>query len=41
MIRVTEDGKDVHVLVIRDHFMWYMQALVTSLETAKCTAQAL
>ena len=40
-IKVTEGGKDVHMLVIADHFMQYMQALVTSLQTAKCTAQAL
>ena len=33
--------KDVHMLVIRDHLMWYMQALVTSSQPAKCTPQAL
>ena len=41
MIKATEGGKDVHVLVIMDHFMWYMQALVTSPQTAKCTSKAL
>ena len=29
------------MLVIMDHFMQYMQALVTSSQTAKCTAQSL
>ena len=41
MIKVTKGGKDVHVLVITDYFMWYMQTLDTSLQTAKCTSQAL
>ena len=41
MIRVTKGGKDVHMLVILDHFMRYIQALITSLQTAKCTVQAL
>ena len=41
MIKVTEGGKDDHVLVIIDHFTLYTQTLVTSLQTAKCTAQAL
>ena len=27
MIKVTEGGKDVHVLIISDHFMRYTQAL--------------
>ena len=40
-IEVTEGGKDVNVLIITDHFMRYAQALVTSSQTAKCTAQAL
>ena len=40
-IEVNEDGKDVHILVITDHFMWYAQATVTSSQTAKCTAQNL
>ena len=41
MIKSTEDGKDVHVLIITDLFMRYAQALVTSSQTTKCTAQAL
>ena len=41
MIKAIEGGKDVHVLVITDHFMQYVQALVTSLQTAECTVQAL
>ena len=41
MTKVAKGGKDVHVLVVMDHFMQYMQALVTSLQIAKCTAQAL
>ena len=40
-IEVTKGGKDVHMLIITDHFMRYAQALVTSSQTAKCTAQAL
>ena len=40
MIKLTKGGKDVHVLVITDHFTGYVQALVTSLQSAKCTAQA-
>ena len=35
-IEVTKGGKDVHMLIITYHFMWYTQALVTSLQTAKC-----
>ena len=38
---VTESGKDVHLLIITDHFMWYTEAVVTSLHTAKFRAQAL
>ena len=38
---MTKGGKDVHVLIITDHLMRYMQALVTSSQTAKCIAQAL
>ena len=34
-------GKDVHKLVIMDHFMQHVQALITSSQTAKYTAQAL
>ena len=41
IIEATEGGKDVYMLVITDHFMRYAQALVTSLQTATCTAQAL
>ena len=28
-IEMTEGGKDLHVLIITDHFMRYEQALVT------------
>ena len=41
MIEGNEGGKDVHILVITDHFTWYAQAIVTSSHTAKCTAQYL
>ena len=41
MIEVNEGGKDVHILVITNHFTWYTQALVTSSQTVKCTAQNL
>ena len=41
MIEANEDGKDGHILVITDHFTWYAQAIVTSSQTAKCTAQNL
>ena len=37
----NEGGKDVHILVITDHFTRYAQAIVTSSQTAKCTAQNL
>ena len=37
-VEVTEGGKDDHVIIITDHFMWYTQAQVTSSQTAKCTA---
>ena len=37
IIKVTEGGKDVHMLIFTDHFMRYAQALVISLQTAKCT----
>ena len=36
---MMEGGKDVHILIITDHFMRYAQALATSSQTAKCTAQ--
>ena len=39
MIEANEGGKDVHILVITDHFTWYAQAIITSSQTAKCTAQ--
>ena len=38
-IEATEGGKDVHILVMTDHFTRYAQAIVTSLQTTKCTAQ--
>ena len=41
MIEANESGKDVHILVITDHFTWYAQAIVISSQTAKCTAQNL
>ena len=40
-IEMTEGGKNVQVLIITDHLMMYAQVLVTSLQTAKCTVQAL
>ena len=40
-IKVTEGGKDVHMLIITDHCMRYAKALVISSQTGKCTAQAL
>ena len=40
-IEANEGGKDVHILVITDHFPWYAQAFVTSSQTAKFTAQNL
>ena len=40
-VEVNESGKDVNILVIMDHFMPYAQAIVTSLQTVKCTAQNL
>ena len=41
MIEANEGGKDVHILVITDHFTQYAQANFTSLQTAKCTVQNL
>ena len=41
MIEANEDGKDVHSLVITDHFTCCTQAIVTGSQTAKCTAQNL
>ena len=40
-IEANEGGKDVHILVITDHFTHYVQTIVTSSQTAKCTAQNL
>ena len=40
-IKANEGGKDIHILVIIDHFTWYAQVIVTSLQTAKCTTQNL
>ena len=40
-IEATEGGKDIHILVITDHFTRYAQAIITSSQTAKCTAQNL
>ena len=40
-IKANEGGKDVHILVITDHFTQYAQAIVMSSQTAKCTAQNL
>ena len=40
-IEATEGGKDIHILVITDYFTRYAQAIVTSLQMAKCTAQSL
>ena len=41
MIMVTEGGQNIHVIVMMDNFMQYVQALVTSSQTARCTGQAL
>ena len=30
MIEANEGGKDVHILVITDHFIQHVQAIVTS-----------
>ena len=38
VIEANEGGKDNHILVITDHFTQYVQAIVTSSQTAKCTA---
>ena len=39
--KANEGSKDVHILVITDHFTRYVQAIVTGSQTAKCTAQNL
>ena len=41
MIKAKEGGTDAHGLVITDHFTQYAQAIVTSSQRAKCTAQNL
>ena len=40
-IEAMEGGKDIHILVITGHFTRYTKAIVTSLQTTKCTAQNL
>ena len=40
-IEATEGGKGIHILGLTDHFIGYAQAIVTSLQMAKCTAQNL
>ena len=40
-IEATEGGKDIHILVITDHFTRYSQSIVSISQTAKCTAQNL
>ena len=40
-IEATEGGKDIHILVITDHFTRYAQVIVTNSQTAKCTVQNL
>ena len=40
-IEGNDGGKDVHILVITDHFTQYAQAIVTSSQRAKCTGQNL
>ena len=40
-IEANEGGKDVHILVITDHFTQYALAIVMSSQTAKCTTQNL
>ena len=39
MIEAKEGGKDVHILVITDHFTWYAKAIVTRLQAAKSTSK--
>ena len=38
---LSDNQGGIHILVITDHFTRYAQAIVTSLQTAKCTAQNL
>ena len=40
-IKMTEGGKDVHIIIIMDHFTRYAQVLVTSSQTTKCMTQTL
>ena len=40
-VNVNASGKTVHILVITDHVMHYVQSMITSSQTAKCTAQNL
>ena len=40
-IEANEDGKDILILTITDHFMCYVQPIITSSQTTKCTAQNL
>ena len=40
-IEANKGGKDSHILVITDNFTHYAQAIVTSSQTVKCTAQNL
>ena len=40
-MKLWRGGKDIHILVITNHFTRYAQAIVTSLQTAKCTAKNL
>ena len=40
-VEASEGGEDVNILVIMDHFTCYVQAIVTSSQTAKCMAQSL
>ena len=38
IVEATEGEKDAHILAITDHFMQYIQSLMTLSYTAKCTA---
>ena len=40
-IKATKGGRDAHMSIITDHFKRYAQDLVTSLQTARCTALSL
>ena len=41
MIEYPKTDKDVNIMVITDNFKHYVQAILTSSQTAKVTAQAL